>query len=137
MIRSLLLMVLLLSGCASLAGDTPYRQFGGRQGLEVLVEDLLVRVLEDPGIGHYFLDVDLDNLHARLVEQFCAELGGPCVYRGRTMRESHATLGISEADFNALVEHLVAVMEARGVPRTARNRLLARLAPMRREIVRP
>ncbi|MCY7355346.1 MAG: hypothetical protein LH470_09790 [Lysobacter sp.] len=41
------------------------------------------------------------------------------------------------AQFNALVEDLVDVMEARKVPVAAQNRLLKKLAPMHRDIVAP
>ena len=138
--RSLLpaaLLSLLLAGCASAPRAGDYAAFGGQPGLEALVEDLLVRSLEDPRIAHHFAEADLVNLQSRLVEQFCAELGGPCTYGGRSMAESHAAMGVTEADFNALVEHLIDAMRARGVPKAAQNRLLARLAPMHRDIVSP
>ena len=130
-------LLLSLAACASAPRADAYAQFGGQAGLEALVEDLLARSLEDPRIQRHFVAVDLVNLHARLVEQFCAELGGPCTYGGRSMAESHAALGVTEADFNALVEHLQAAMQAGGVPRAAQNRLLARLAPMHADIVSP
>ena len=96
-----------------------------------------MRLLEDERINAQFAETDLVNLNDRLVEQFCVELGGPCTYTGRDMAQSHAGLGITEADFNALVEDLVDAMEARGIPRAAQNRLLARLAPMHGDIVSP
>ena len=96
-----------------------------------------MRLLEDPRINAQFAETDLVNLNDRLVEQFCVELGGPCIYTGRDMAQSHAGLGITEADFNALVEDLVDAMDARGIPRAAQNRLLARLAPMHGDIVSP
>lgn len=131
-------LVLLLAACtATTPRPTTYQQFGERPGIEALVEDLLARILEDPRINAGFADVDLVNLHDRLVEQICVELDGPCTYTGRSMAESHATLAVTEADFNALVEDLVDAMEARGIPRRAQNRLLRRLAPMHRDIVRP
>ena len=40
-----------------------------------------------------------------------------------------------DADINALVENLIAAMDAEGVPVTAQNRLLQRLAPMRGAII--
>jgi len=128
----------LLAACAG-TGTRPglYEQFGGPAGVDALVEEFLVRLLGDERISDQFVDVDLVNLNDRLVEQFCAELGGPCTYTGRTMAESHAGLGITEADFNALVEALVDAMQARGIPRAAQNRLLARLAPMHGDIVSP
>ena len=137
-----LLSTLALAGLlAACAGNPPrdglYAQFGGQAGVEALVEEFLVRLLEDERINAQFAETDLVNLNDRLVEQFCVELGGPCTYTGRDMAQSHAGLGITEADFNALVEDLVDAMEARGIPRAAQNRLLARLAPMHRDIVSP
>jgi len=133
-----LAFVLLLAACAGTEPrPTLYQQFGERPGIEALVEDLLARILEDPRINAGFADVDLVNLNDRLVEQICVELDGPCTYTGRSMAESHATLAVTEADFNALVEDLVDAMEARGIPRRAQNRLLRRLAPMHGDIVRP
>ncbi|WP_220396221.1 group I truncated hemoglobin [Arenimonas terrae] len=133
-----LLLTALLAGCAGQAPrPTLYQEFGERPGIEALVEELLVRVLEDPRINAGFAEVDLVNLNDRLVEQICVEVGGPCTYTGRTMAESHASLAVTEADFNALVEDLVDAMEARGIPRRAQNRLLRRLAPMHRDIVSP
>jgi len=101
------------------------------------VEELLVRILDDERINRGFAEVDILNLNDRLVEQICVEVGGPCTYTGRSMAESHAGLGLGEADFNALVEDLVAAMDARGIPRTAQNRLLQRLARMHGDIVSP
>lgn len=132
-----LLFVLLAAACASTPKSTLYQQFGERAGIEALVEDLLVRILEDPRINAGFAEVDLVNLNDRLVEQICVEVGGPCTYTGRTMAESHAALAVTEGDFNALVEDLIDAMDARGIPRRAQNRLLARLAPMHGEIVSP
>ncbi len=134
----LMLVLALLGGCAT-AGARPslYEQFGGRPGIEALVEELLVRILDDERINRGFAEVDILNLNDRLVEQICVEVGGPCTYTGRSMAESHAGLGLGEADFNALVEDLVAAMDARGIPRTAQNRLLRRLARMHGDIVSP
>ena len=133
-----LLLAAALAGCAAApARPGLYEQFGGQAGVEALVEEFLVRLLEDERINAQFAEVDLLNLNDRLVEQFCVELGGPCTYTGRSMAESHEGLAITEADFNALVEDLVDAMDARGIPRRAQNRLLARLAPMHPDIVSP
>ena len=128
---------LLLAGCATAPKASLYQQFGGRPGIEALVEELLVRILEDERINRGFAEVDILNLNDRLVEQICVEVGGPCTYTGRSMAESHAGLALGEADFNALVEDLVDAMDARGIPRTAQNRLLQRLARMHGDIVSP
>ncbi len=130
-------LVLLLGACATAPRASLYQQFGGRPGIEALVEELLVRILEDERINAGFAQADILNLNDRLVEQICVEVGGPCTYTGRSMAESHAGLGVTEADFNALVEDLQDAMDARGIPFRAQNQLLRRLAPMHRDIVSP
>ena len=51
------------------------------------------------------------------------------------MKKPHSGVDITVADFNALVEVLQQSMDAQGIPFGAQNRLLAKLAPMHREIV--
>ena len=131
------LLLSLLAGCAGGPPDRLYRDLGGQAGIEGLVEDLLFALADDERIAHHFAGVDVLRLREKLIEQFCAESGGPCVYRGEDMRTAHAGREIREADFNALVEDLIRVMQARGVPLAAQNRLLRRLAPMHGDIVQP
>ena len=130
-------LVLMLVACATTPRAPLYEQFGGRAGIEALVEELLVRILEDERINASFAQADIVDLNDRLVEQICVEVGGPCAYTGRSMADSHAGLGVTEADFNALVEDLQDAMDARGIPFRAQNQLLRRLAPMHRDIVSP
>lgn len=135
-----LALLLAGSGCATSGADaasTPYTQMGGAQGVEGIVDDLLEKILEDDRINVQFADTDIVRFREKLIEQLCVEAGGPCTYTGLSMQESHAGRDIDDAQFNALVEDLVAVMEARKVPIGAQNRLLKKLAPMHREIVAP
>lgn len=129
---------LVLASCAASPpprDDALYRQLGGREGIEAIVEETLVRLVDNPRIGHHFEAVDLVQLHGRLADQFCVEAGGPCEYTGLSMQDAHAGMRLDEADFNALVEDLIDAMEALAVPSTAQNRLLRRLAPMRPDVI--
>jgi hemoglobin len=51
------------------------------------------------------------------------------------MSQAHKGLHLTNADFNALVEDLQSGMDKAGVPFATQNRLLARLAPMHRDVV--
>jgi hemoglobin len=128
-----------LAGCAS-TGAAPdaslYERLGGREGIEAITEAMLVRSADDARIRDDFAEADIVHLHAMLSEHLCSLAGGPCTYSGRDMKAAHAGLGITEADFNALVENLVDAMTERGVPISAQNELLAILAPMRGEVIR-
>ncbi|QSN64961.1 MULTISPECIES: group 1 truncated hemoglobin [unclassified Caballeronia] len=123
-----------LSGTAHAADDTLYRQFGEQAGLTRIVDDLYDNVLADPRTAPYFENAPIKRIKTKLVEQFCVLLSGPCEYTGRPMRRTHEGQNIDRAAFNALVEDLQAAMDKNGVPFRAQNKLLAKLAPMYRDV---
>jgi hemoglobin len=119
------------------AHDALYRAWGGQAGIRAVMEDFVPRLMADPRTAPFFKKANRDNLVNRLTEQLCQEAGGPCVYGGVPMKLAHEELEIGRRDFNALVEVLQQSMEARGIPFAAQNAMLARLAPMHRDIVTP
>lgn len=131
-------LVALLSACtqAPVVDDSLYQALGGQPGITRIVEGMLLNVARDPRIVQHFRNVDPERLKSKLVEKFCVEAGGPCTYTGDTMAEAHKGQQISPAEFNALVENLMASMDSQGVPTPVQNRLLARLAAERGEVIR-
>lgn len=130
-----LALALVLAACASSPKRSIYDDLGGQAGVEALVDDLLEEIVVDERINHYFADTDIFRFREKLIEQVCAESGGPCLYTGEPMAAVHAGHGIDEAAFNALVEDLLTAMDSNAIPVTVQNRLLKRLAPMHGEIV--
>jgi hemoglobin len=136
--RTLLLAVVLsLVACAQQPpkDDSLYLALGQQAGITRIVEGMLLNIAADPRIVQHFESVDIVRLRNKLVEQICAEAGGPCTYTGDSMEESHKGQNLTPSDFNALVENLQDAMSAQGVEMPAQNRLLARLAPMRAQII--
>lgn len=129
------LSMLLFSATVESKNDDLYLQLGGTQGIEQIVEDLLFNVADDRRIRHHFIDIDIVRLHEKLSEQICELAGGPCVYSGDDMVKSHTGMGVTRADFNALVEALQLAMDDNQITVSAQNRLLAMLAKMHHEIV--
>lgn len=117
------------------ADDNLYKAFGEKAGLTTLMDDFVKRLVADKRIGSFFKDSNQAHLAQQLTEQLCMLSGGPCTYRGVPMKDAHADMDISKADFNALVEVLQVSMDAKGIPFGVQNRMLARLAPMHREVV--
>ena len=115
--------------------DALYQAFGEKAGLAKLVEDFHVRLLADPRTGPHFKPVNAQNIKEQLTDQFCKVTGGPCVYKGADMKSAHSNLDITKSDFNALVEVLQLSMDAQGVGFGAQRQLLARLAPMHRDVI--
>jgi len=135
--RVLLASLLLLSACATQPpkDDSLYQALGAKPGITRIVEGMLLHIAHDDRIVEHFRGVNISRLRDKLIEQFCVEAGGPCVYTGDTMAESHKGQHLTRSDFNALVEDLIKAMEDQGVAVPAQNRLLARLAPMRGEVI--
>jgi hemoglobin len=111
-----------------------YKQFGEEAGLIKLMDVFMEKLLADSRMRPFFENSDQAKVKKHLVEQFCVILGGQCTYSGRDMLTTHAALGIDRANFNALVEDLQWAMNKQGIPFRAQNKLLAKLAPMHREI---
>jgi len=132
------LVVSLLIACASqqaTAGDALYQALGARPGLVTLMDDFMTRLLADPRTAPFFKEANQQHIKAQLVDQICEISGGPCKLKGPDMKKVHAGIDIDKAAFNALVEVLQRSMEAQGIAFSTQNQLLARLAPMHREIV--
>ena len=51
------------------------------------------------------------------------------------MKTTHKDQGINTAEFNILVEHMQLAMDKEGVAYRYQNQLLAKLAPMKRDVV--
>ncbi|WLQ11823.1 group 1 truncated hemoglobin [Hahella aquimaris] len=125
-----------LTGCASVSQDASlYRALGGEQGIARLVDRFMEEISYSEEIAPFFVDTDPDRFREKLSEQLCNISGGPCEYTGDSMRDSHAGISISEADFNRTVDLLINAMNKEGVPYPTQNRLLKRLAPMRKDII--
>jgi hemoglobin len=120
---------------AQATDDSLFRELGGQPGLAALMDDFVPRLYVDARMKRFFDGVNPKQLKTQLASQFCVVSGGPCTYEGADMKSAHAGSEIRKGDFNALVELLQQSMSARDIPFRVQNRLLARLAPMHRDIV--
>ena len=123
------------AGAPAPADDALFRALGGQAGIDAIVADFVPRLAGDPRTGEFFKKTDQAHLQAMLAQQFCVVSGGGCTYTGLPMKKAHENIDVSKGDFNALVEVLQVSMSAQHVPFSTQNQLLARLAPMHREIV--
>lgn len=123
------------AGTKPFAGTQMWEAFHGKAGVDRIVDQVVDLSVADPRISEIFKSHDMVRLRRTLKEQFCYILGGGCDYTGRDMATAHKDMGLQNADFNALVEHLQTAMDREKVPFRAQNRFLAKLAPMQRQTV--
>ena len=143
--RALLAMVatgLLMTGCGSsmeqsrtMAQPSLYERLGGKPAITAVIDDFIGNVAGDSRINKRFAGTDIPRLKAMLVDQVCEATGGPCKYTGRNMRDAHAGMKITDAEFNALVEDLVKSLDKFKVPAKEKNELLGALGGMKGDIV--
>ncbi|HVF90097.1 MAG TPA: group 1 truncated hemoglobin [Blastocatellia bacterium] len=149
------LIALFIVGCVGLASASAsapgyharagrqkslYDRLGGKKAITAVVDQFVANVANDNRINKFFAKTASDPkrlaaFKMKLVDQICEAGGGPCKYKGKDMKTAHAGMGIAEADFNALVEDLVAALDKFNVPATEKNELLGALGPMKGDIV--
>jgi len=134
-ISSFIVMAALLFGCAHNQQQTLFEQLGGQDGLTNIVNGLIKQIGKDKQIFHYFADTRISRFRTHLVDHFCVITDGPCEYAGDTMTDIHTGMKITESDFNRLVDLLITAMELQNIPHPVQNQLLARLVPLRSQII--
>jgi hemoglobin len=117
-----------------------YDRLGGKKAITAVVDEFVGRVAADNRINHFFAatasnPAQLAAFKGKLVDQICQAAGGPCKYTGKDMKTAHQGMGITTADFNALVEDLVGALDKFKVGATEKNQLLGVLGPMQSAIV--
>jgi hemoglobin len=127
--------LLVLTTAAS--GTTLYERIGGEAKLKATMNEFAVIVLADERINFTFASTDMNKFKQLLFEQLCVLTQGPCKYTGRDMRAAHLKLNINNAQFNALAEDLYIAFDRVHVPYRLQNQVVAMLAPMETDVVKP
>lgn len=139
--RAAQLAILALGGWLSAGiaqASTPgslYARMGGAPVMTAVISDMVDTASADPRLRRSFRGVDDKRLKRELGALFCQLAGGGCRYTGDSMREAHANLHITEAQFYDMVAILRTQMRRHHVGLRERNEMLAILAPMKRDIV--
>lgn len=112
-----------------------FERLGGQDAITAVVDSFVARCAGDDRINGKFARTDIPRLRKMLVDQVCEAAGGPCTYSGRSMRETYDGMAVTNGEFAALVEDLVATLNDFNVPDAEQQELLGVLGPMRDEIV--
>lgn len=114
---------------------TVYEQLGGVDGVSAAVDAFYERMLADERLGAWFHQIPMPQLKAHQRAFLTVALGGPEAYDGRSMRNAHAGLGITQEDYTRAVDHLAAALAEVGVDDTVILVVRRRIELMRAAIV--
>jgi len=138
--RTLLLTVVLslLLSSTKAQDKTLYDRLGGYDGIAKVVDDFIGRLVADKQFEKFFIGQSTDSrkkIRNHVIEQFCVAAGGPCVYTGRDMKTTHAGLGITEAEWNAGANHLIAALDKYKVDEKSKAEVVAFVSTLKKDIV--
>ena len=145
----LLVLVSLLAVSAVFAQDkaaekpeaTLYERLGGIYSIAAVVDELIERlevneVLNaNPAIDKARTSVPKAGIKFRLTAMICQATGGPEVYNGRSMKDSHAHLNISNAEWDEMVKVFSQLLNDFKVPKKEQGELFALISPTKADIV--
>lgn len=120
--------------------ETLYQRLGGLDTISIITDKFLVNIESDTVINSYFTPVLNDsirklNLRNHLIDQFCEVTGGPCIYKGKTMKLAHQGMMISNLEYDAILQDLSNSMDSLNIVDPEKNDFLTIIENYRDEII--
>ena len=118
-----------------------YERLGGVYAIAAVVDDFIDRIMVDSRLN---ANPKVDEAHHRVskagfkylvTEQVCWAAGGPQQYTGKSMRDSHAHLEITEFEWQSFLDDLRQTFDKFEVPAAERAELLAIVDSTKSDIV--
>ncbi|MEE8234227.1 MAG: group 1 truncated hemoglobin [Gammaproteobacteria bacterium] len=118
-----------------------YERLGGVHGIATVVDDFIERVAANdsinanPAIKEPRDRVPIAGIKHRVTELVCQVTGGPEKYNGRTMKEVHKDMNITEKEWDAMVADFKKTLDKFKVPEKEQNELFAIVESTKPDIV--
>jgi hemoglobin len=117
-----------------------YERLGKKSGITALVDDIVEAHMNNPIVKPRFQPYrdKADNLKLikeHTVDFFCAGSGGLEEYTGRDMLTSHKGMNISEAEFVAVLDDILQVLEQHKIDEETRKDVLAIAYSLKNDII--
>jgi hemoglobin len=117
-----------------------YERLGGASGIAALVDDIVEAHMNNPLIKARFLpyreDPDtLAKVKCHTCNFFGAGSGGPEQYSGRSMRDTHRGMNISEQEYMAVVDDILDTLDKHKIDDQTRKDVLAIVYSLKDEIL--
>lgn len=120
---------------------TLYERLGGAAGIAALVDDVVEAHMANPIIMARFLPYreaadTIAEVKRHTCDFFGAGSGGPEQYTGRTMRETHRGMNITDQEYDAVVDDIAHALVRQSIDQQTRNEVSRIVKSLRGDIVR-
>ncbi len=118
-----------------------YERLGGVYSIATVVDDFIERLLvndvlnANPAIAEARARVPKAGLKYRVTALVCEVTGGPEKYAGRTMKDAHSHLNITEKEWQAMAADFKKSLDKFGVPEPEQKELFAIVESTKKDIV--
>lgn len=118
-----------------------YRRLGGEKNIAALADHFIEGLLANeilnanPAIKEANARVSKEQLKKQITSWLCWSSGGPQSYTGRSMKESHQALNITEKDWQAMLGDFNNSLKKFRVPEKEQDELRAIVGKTRKEII--
>ena len=114
-----------------------YDRLGRFDGITRIVHDVMDAHLANPVIRTRFEAAkDLDHAKKMAVEFFCAGCGGPECYTGRDLVAAHKGMNISEQEYMAAMDDILAALAKNDIDPATRSEVTAVLYSLKDQVIR-
>lgn len=120
------------------AQESLYKRLGGYDAIAAVTDDFIGRLATDKVLSRFFVassDDTKGKIRQHIVDLLCNVTGGPCIYIGRSMKDSHKGMKISENDWAITVRLLIESLNKFKVPQKEQNDFLAIVSSVKKDIV--
>ncbi len=117
---------------------TLYERLGGYDAISAVVDEFLQRVWDDKTVGRFFVGMGTDTrnqLRQKNKNLLCANAGGPCKKINRPLQLAHEGLGITNHEFEIVINHLDQTLKDFKVPQREREEVMTKVGGLRSYIV--
>jgi len=118
-----------------------YERLGGVYSIATVVDDFIERLLvndvlnANPAIAEARARVPKAGLKYRVTALVCEVTGGPEKYAGRTMKDAHSHLNITEKEWQAMAADFKKSLDKFAVPEPEQKELFAIVESTKKDIV--
>ena len=117
-----------------------YERLGGTPGISAIVDDIVALHMENPAIRARFRPyLDTPEKLEQTKRHTCAFLeagsGGQAKYTGRSMGEAHRGMNVSEAEYLAALDDILAALHKQGIDEQTQKDVLAIAYSLKEQIL--
>jgi hemoglobin len=118
--------------------ESLYKRMGGYDTIAAITDDFLTKLVAHEQMKRFFFGASESTRTRRrqhIVDFICAKTGGPCAYTGRSMKDSHKGLSITEDDWNTLLELFLQSLKKCGLRHSESQDLMDLISSLKSDIL--